>query len=132
VSTPERKERIVEHLEKGDSAVLGLGKRFIAVETVQGKKGAEQYAHGYDTIRQACDALAEAVKQGALPEFVLDLDTGTKHDLDVNVSVTPQGVDARTVVLPRPHLRALIEDVEPYVRDEIAKRAMKRLRVAAK
>lgn len=132
MSTPERKERIAEHLEKGDSAVLGIGKRFIAVETVQGKKGAEQYAHGYDTIRQACDALADAVKQGALPEFVLDLDTGTKHDLDVNVAVTPRGVGARVVVLAGSELEALIDYVGAVVKNDVAARAFRRLRAALK
>jgi hypothetical protein len=125
-------EFAAEHLEKGASAAVATGKRFIAVETVQGKKGAEQFAHGYDTIRQACDALAEATKQGALPEFVLDLEKGIRHDLDVSVAVAPKGVDARTVVLPGGQLRALVEDIGDYVRDPLAQRAMKFLRAASR
>jgi hypothetical protein len=128
----QREEFAAEHLEKGGSAAAALGKRFIAVETVQGKKGAEQYAHGYDTIRQACDALAEATKQGALPEFVLDLEKGVRHDLDIAVAVAPKGVNARMITMPRSEAAALAEYIGAVTRDDIAARAFKRIVAASK
>lgn len=132
-ATEKREETLKEHLTdalKGGAMKVLVGHRFVAVETVQGKKGAEQFAHGHDTIRQACDALSAAMQDGALPEFVLDLDQGSRVEIDAHSIVVPQGVNAKVVVLPGGDLEALVAYVGAVLKNDPAARAFKRLKAA--
>jgi hypothetical protein len=75
--------------------------RFVSIE--HDKMTSDRYAKGHKSLRGACNHLARSVQEGDtfLPEFILDLDSGDRHELDLFVHVAPKTVDAVSVMLPR-------------------------------
>lgn len=102
---PNRKAAFEEAIEEYDDA--GLKKavdfadhRFVSIE--HDKTTDDRFAKGHKTIRGACGHLQRAVAEGDpfVPEFILDLDTGERHELDLLVTVVPKSVEAVVVVMP--------------------------------
>jgi hypothetical protein len=75
--------------------------RFVSIES--DKLTHDRYAKGHKSLRGACNHLARAVEEGEayVPEMVVDLDTGTRHELDLIAFVAPKEVNAVGLMLPR-------------------------------
>ena len=100
-------EAIEDHDEAGlRNAVDFAEHRFVSIE--RDKQTEDRFVKGHKTIRGACGHLSRAVEEGApfTPEFILDLDTGERHELDLFVTVAPKSVGAVAIVMPLPMARA--------------------------
>lgn len=81
------------------SAVDFTKHRFISIEL----DGQNAYVKGHASQRAACDHMARAIEEGEpyVPGLVIDLDTGSKAELDVLVFVAPKNIEAVAVMMPR-------------------------------
>lgn len=102
----DRKQAFEDAIEEYDEAQLKKAvdfkeHRFVSIE--HDKVTSDRYAKGHKSLRGACNHLARSVQEGDtfLPEFILDLDNGDRHELDLFVHVAPKSVDAVSVMLPR-------------------------------
>lgn len=99
-----RREALSKFVETFDEKVfdksVDLSKeKIVAIE--RDAQTSDTYLSTHKNLRAACDYLASTVGMGYQPEFLLDLDTGERHDLDLIAFVTPKSVDGVGVLLPR-------------------------------
>lgn len=107
------KEAISEWDEKAIKGVVEFDKhRFIAIE--RAKTGDDRYATGHKTLRGACNHLSRALEEGEtfIPEYIIDLDTGERHELDVFAAVVPKSVAAVSLVLPPGTVSAILSALD--------------------
>jgi hypothetical protein len=112
-----RRDTFTDAIEEYDEAALKravdfAAHRFVSIE--HDKTTSDRYAKGHKSLRGACNHLARSVQEGDtfLPEFILDLDTGERHELDLFVHVAPKSVDAVSIMLPRMLARAAAQACE--------------------
>lgn len=126
----DRKQAFTEAIEEYDEA--GLKKavdfgqhRFVSIE--HDKMTEDRFAKGHKTIRGACGHLSRAMREGDpfTPEFILDLDTGQRHELDLFVTVAPKTADAVVVVLSREMAAAAVDACRSHDFDTTADQIQK-------
>jgi hypothetical protein len=105
--------------------------RFLSVE--RDKATSDRFVKGHKTMRAACDHLANGMMEGEpfIPEYVFDLDTGERHELDLFAFVVPRSVDAVSLIMPR----QLASDAADALANDVsdaADQAMKILHAALK
>lgn len=101
---PDRKANFELAIPDYDAKALGSAvdftkHRYISVE----RDDQNTYVKGHTSQRAACDHMARAVEEGEpyVPGLVIDLDTGSKAELDLFVFVAPKNIEAVAVMMPR-------------------------------
>jgi hypothetical protein len=97
--------------------------RFVSIE--RDKQTTDRFAKGHKTMRGACGYLSRAVESGDpfVPEFVLDLDTGERHELELFVTVAPKAAEAVMIVMPLPMAQATASSLRDTTLHEPARQA---------
>jgi hypothetical protein len=120
----DRKKTFTDAIEEYDEAALKKAvdfkeHRFVSIE--HDKMTSDRYAKGHKSLRGACNHLARSVQEGDtfLPEFILDLDSGQRYDLDLFVHVAPKSVNAVSVMLPRELALAAIGACDASAADQV-------------
>lgn len=120
----DRKKVFTDAIEEYDEAQLRKAvdfaeHRFVSVE--HDKMTSDRYAKGHKSLRGACNHLARSVQEGDtfVPEFILDLDSGDRHELDLFVHVAPKSVDAVSVMLPRALAAAAVNACDASAAEQV-------------
>lgn len=96
--------------------------RFISVE--DDPRG-EVWVKGHAHLAAACRYLGDQMQDGYKPEFVLDLDTGEKVELDLKAVVVPKSMGA--IVIPMSRTEAARFIAEGEMPDAVTRRIDKEL-----
>lgn len=114
---------IVESDERALSKCVDFEEhRFVSIE--RDVVTMNRYAQGHKSLRGASSHMARAVESGEayVPEFVLDLDTGEMHEIDLFVHVAPKSVNAVAVMMPRSLLDLIDEGLRSCDDPELKER----------